>query len=64
MIETKFKFWDTHKKVMVQWEKVMDNKEYVYDFLRNVIGNLVPLQYIGRSDKKGVEIYERNHYLS
>lgn len=57
MREIKFKVWDEHYK------KMRDNLPIANSDLKNLFsqmlqGHLIPLQFTGVLDKKGIEIYE------
>lgn len=58
MREIKFKFWNPINKVMeipkVDIQALMEGRR----FTREEILKFVPLQYTGRKDKNGKEIYE------
>jgi len=54
MREIKFRVWDKILKRMLSWEWVHDNFfSRIFDYL-----NMIPMQYTGRKDKNGKEIYE------
>jgi len=58
MREVKFRAWDNYDKKMVSWMEILENRSYTYDFMNNVLKNLIPQQFTGLLDKNGKEIYE------
>lgn len=50
----KFKFWLGHTKKMTYEHSLIEIGNTAWDFTDDII----PLQYIGRTDKNGKEIYE------
>ncbi len=53
MRELKFKFWNKKDKKMTRELELWEIKDLGY-----LSGNLIPLQFTGLLDKKGIRIYE------
>jgi len=53
MRKIKFRFWD------VTLKKMCFRKPLTYDFS---VKDIIPLQSIGREDKKGIEIFEADNF--
>lgn len=52
--EIKFRFWNKLENEMIEGTAFLS--EYIES--HNLDGNMVAMQFIGRKDKKGVDIYE------
>lgn len=53
-MQQKIKLWDKKEQVMLPWEKILMFE--VADVFDNE--NFIPLGYIGKLDKNGIEVYE------